>query len=231
MILVKIRRHPRLDGVAVVAVPADGNAIMGRFGAARLSPPDRGYLVPDEHVEALKRLLGHHECRVIDSRDEALPEIGPLPYDPLPECAACGHPVARDLAETYVNCPACAAPWVVHQPERWEPTGGPADPEAGAAAALERLARGLRRARAELGPSMVPPADAAASAAARAVRCPWCGVPPLAPCVNAATGQTLTISSAHPARHEAAGVGAPLVARGALAARRSQPGQRAAGER
>lgn len=222
MIIIKIRRHPRLPNVAVVAVPEDGNALMGRFGPARLSPPDRGYLVPDDQVDALKRLLTRHDARVIDTRDETLAEIGPLPYDPLPECAACGEPTARDLAETYLTCPACEAPWTAYQPATWTPVRDtPGDPEAAAAAALERLARGVRAARAVLGPRQLPPADAADVAVARALRCPWCNAPPYVSCTVAGSGRPLTLTAAHPSRHTAAGVGPPRIDLDQVLARRA----------
>lgn len=226
MILIKIRRHLRHDGMVVISVPEEGNPLMGRFGPARLSPSDRGYLLADDQVDALQRFLARHpDVRVLDERDVTEPApVGQLPYVPLPECADCGHPVDRDQADTLDFCPRCGEPWVAYQAPTWTPDRGPQDPRqaaAEAAAALDRLSRGVQAARTALGPRRMPPADAAATAAARRVRCPWCGAEPGVGCYVLGTGRPLTITAAHPARHEAAGVGTPRIVTDELAARRT----------
>lgn len=215
MILVKIRRHLRHTGIVVVSVPEDGNALMGRFGPARLSPSDRGYLVPDEQVDALLRFLARHDVRVLDERDAPVTDTAPAKYDPLPECSSCGVPVARRLVDDLRDCPHCGIPW---RPYRFDldPLMRPTDTADDAPAALGH-ARFLE-ARAQF--ARLPKPDVAAVAAARAVRCPWCHASPGTPCTVAGTGRPLTITAAHPSRHTSAGVGPPPILTDDLTARR-----------
>lgn len=116
-----IRRHPRLAGVIVLDVDGrECNALIGRFGPARLSEGDRGYLVGAEHTAKLIAFLTREGVQVVDdrSRDQgAGPSVGPA--TPLPECAACGLPRRRrrQVAGEWVeldppaSCVGCGAPW------------------------------------------------------------------------------------------------------------------------
>lgn len=109
--IIRIRRHPAHPATVILGCGADANALMGRFGPARLSPADHGYLLAEAAVPDLLRFLTHHDVTAIDERGEAPDESRPKFTGPLPECEACGQPASRQAAATLRVCPACGAPW------------------------------------------------------------------------------------------------------------------------
>ena len=141
-------------------------------------------------------------------------EDGPVPFTPLPECVGCGQPARRDAQPRF--CPACGLPWVPleHDPYVPEPLT-----EAEIAAFAERARTWPQRIRRALGHR--PLADAAEDAAARAIACPWCRAAPGRSCVDPVDGRPLRFTTAHPSRHEAAGVGPPKIAVDEVLARRA----------
>lgn len=111
--IIRIRRHPANPATAVLACGADANALMGRFGPARLSPADHGYLLAEAAVPDLLRFLTHHGVTALDERGEAPDESRAKFTGPLPQCGNpdCGLPAPRKAAAVLRFCPACGRPW------------------------------------------------------------------------------------------------------------------------
>lgn len=143
-------------------------------------------------------------------------EDGPVPFQPLPECVGCGQPARREAAAKLRFCPHCGLPWVALELDPYEPEPLTSKDVAAFAERARRWAIDIRRA---LGHRQL--ADPAVEADVRAVACPWCHASPGRSCVDAYSGEPLRLTSAHPARHTAAGVAPlPRVSVDELAARR-----------
>jgi hypothetical protein len=117
MQLATLRLHPTDPNLVILAVPADLNSTIGRFEPARLSTQHKGYLVHNDHLDALGRFLALQNVAVADERALASqPTTTPAAWTRRPnmvlKCFACGYtqrdgPYGTCQAEECGNCNTC----------------------------------------------------------------------------------------------------------------------------
>lgn len=101
--LARLGSHPTDPQILVIHTPPDLATAMGNFGPARFSPDLRGYLVHQDHVQALYRWARSASVELVDERRRNGKAT------PGHECANCHQP--GSVARPPRICPACGQPW------------------------------------------------------------------------------------------------------------------------